>query len=54
MPTRKGREYLDGLIKRLTDERGLFVRVTLREAFDVMVDYAERGEPFFRTGTFPR
>ena len=43
-PSHRGRQYLDGLVKRLTDERGLFVRVTLREAFDCMVDYAVAGE----------
>ena len=44
LPSRRARQYLDALVKRLTDERGLFVRVTLREAFDLMVDYAQAGE----------
>ena len=44
MPTPKGREYFVELGKRLTEERGLEVHVTQREAFDRMVDYAREGE----------
>ena len=44
LPTRKGREYFEQLGKRLTEERGLEVHVTQREAFDRMVEYAREGE----------
>ena len=43
-PSIKSREYFDDLVKRLTEERGLEVRVTQREAFDRMAYYAREGQ----------
>jgi len=47
-PTPKSRQYFEQLGKRLTEERGLEVHVTQREAFDRMVDYAREGEAVLR------
>jgi hypothetical protein len=44
LPTPASREYFEDLIRRLTWERGLGIRVTQREAFDQMVQYARVGE----------
>ena len=44
LPTPTGREYFEQLGRRLTEERGLEVHVTMREAFDRMVEYAREGE----------
>jgi hypothetical protein len=43
-PTPASREYFDDLRQRLTEERGLGIRVTQREVFDKMVEYARVGE----------
>lgn len=43
-PSRRAREYFDRLVDRLTAERGLDIQVTQREAFERLVEYAERGE----------
>jgi hypothetical protein len=43
-PSPQAREYFNGLVKRLTRERDIDVRVTQREAFDRMVYLAQKGE----------
>jgi hypothetical protein len=43
-PSPQAREYFDGLVKRMTEKRGLGVRVTQREAFDYMARCAREGE----------
>lgn len=40
IPTVKSKKYFDALIERLTEESELGVRVTMREAFDYMVERA--------------
>jgi hypothetical protein len=44
LPTKKSREYFDDLVERLTQERGLDVRITQREAFEYMCEYAREAE----------
>ena len=43
-PSTTGREYFDDLVKRLTAESRLGVRVTQRQAFERMVYFARQGE----------
>jgi hypothetical protein len=44
VPTRASREYFDELVRRLSEERDIDARVTQREAFEKMVEYARAGE----------
>lgn len=44
MPSAPARAYFEELVRRLTRERGLGVRVTQREAFDALVELAKIGE----------
>lgn len=44
IPTEDSRRYFEALVKRLSDQNHLGVRVTKREAFDHMVRLAIEGE----------
>ena len=52
-PTRISRAYFYGLCDRLTEDRGLDVKVTQREAFEKMADYAEKYEASLKKNSEP-
>jgi hypothetical protein len=43
-PSERARTYFEDLAARVTKDRRLDVRTTYREVFDVMVEYAKKGE----------
>lgn len=43
-PSTRSRAYFEALVKRLTAERNIDVRVTYREAFDYLVNMARKAE----------